>query len=289
MKLADPPASSMCARSRPAPSSVASTSKSQRMKISTTDPELLKYNALSKVPTLITDDGAYLFDSPVICEYLDFIGSAPKLFPPPGSARWKALTQEALADGILDATQPRRRELTLPQDEGRKSYVVLQQGKVARAVAEFEKQASSLGNLDTIGDIDHRLRALGYLDFRYANEPWRPGHPSSPRGYEKVVKLAPLAETMPRADATLNSAARDLQRHHLRADDHHAAAVAGSAWPQSCTFGDCGGRRSIVVVCLFAESTISATTHPARSFLNVFRPRSESGGDQHDERKFCPP
>ena len=43
----------------------------ERMKISTTDPELLKYNALSKVPTLITDDGAYLFDSPVICEYLE--------------------------------------------------------------------------------------------------------------------------------------------------------------------------------------------------------------------------
>ena len=81
----------------------------ERMKISTTDPELLKYNALSKVPTLITDDGAYLFDSPVICEYLDSIGSAPKLFPAPGPARWKALTQEALADGILDATQPRRR------------------------------------------------------------------------------------------------------------------------------------------------------------------------------------
>src|SRR5215813_14063794 len=56
----------------------------ERMTISTTDPELLKYNALSKVPTLITDDGAYLFDSPVICEYLDSIGSAPKLFPAPG-------------------------------------------------------------------------------------------------------------------------------------------------------------------------------------------------------------
>ncbi len=168
----------------------------ERMKIGPTDPELLKYNALSKVPTLITDDGAYLFDSPVICEYLDSIGSAPKLFPAPGPARWKALTQAALADGILDATQPRRRELTLPQDEGRKSYIALQQGKVARAVVEFEKQASSLGNLDTIGEITIGC-ALGYLDFRYANEPWRPGYPKLTAWYEKVVKLAPLAETMP--------------------------------------------------------------------------------------------
>jgi glutathione S-transferase len=148
------------------------------------------------VPTLITDDGACLFDSPVICEYLDSIGSAPKLFPTPGPARWMALTQEALADGILDATQPRRRELALPQDEGRKGYIALQQGKVARAVVELEKQASSLGNLDTIGEITVGC-ALGYLDFRYANEPWRPGHPKLSAWYKKVVNLAPLAETMP--------------------------------------------------------------------------------------------
>jgi len=53
----------------------------ERVKIGTTDPELLKFNALSKVPTLILDDGTTVFDSPVICEYLDSVGSAPKLFP----------------------------------------------------------------------------------------------------------------------------------------------------------------------------------------------------------------
>lgn len=168
----------------------------ERLKIGTTDPELLKYNALSKVPTLITDDGMCIFDSPVICEYLDSVGSAPKLIPASGPARWKALVQEALADGILDATQPRRREIALPQDEGRKGYIELQQGKVARALDEFEKQADSLGNLDTIGEITIGC-ALGYLDFRYANEPWRPGHPKLEAWYAKVVKLAPLAETMP--------------------------------------------------------------------------------------------
>src|SRR5436190_14164204 len=162
----------------------------ERMKISTTDPELLKYNALSKVPTLITDDDAYLFDSPVICEYLDSVGSAPKLFPPAGSARWKALTQEALADGVLDATQPRRREVALPQDDGRKAYIEGQQGKVARALDAFEEQADSLGSLDTIGEITIGC-ALGYLDFRYPHEPWRQGHPKLTAWYEKVSKLAP--------------------------------------------------------------------------------------------------
>ena len=144
----------------------------------------------------LTPDGIAVFDSPVICEYLDSIGSAPKLFPPVGPARWKALTQEALGDGILDATQPRRREIALPQDEGRQSYIALQQGKVTRALDELEKQADALGDLTTIGEITIGC-ALGYLDFRYANEPWRPGHPKLSAWYDRVVKLPPLAETMP--------------------------------------------------------------------------------------------
>lgn len=170
--------------------------KIERQKIGTTDPALIALNPLSKVPTLITDDGMSIYDSPVICEYIDSIGSAPKLIPASGPARWKALVQEALADGILDATQPRRREIALPQDDGRKAYIALQQKKVKDALAEFEKQADSLGNLDTIGEISIAC-ALGYLDFRYANEPWRPGHPKLTAWYEKVVKLPPLAETMP--------------------------------------------------------------------------------------------
>jgi glutathione S-transferase len=168
----------------------------ERWKVGTTDPALLEFNPLSKVPTLITDDGMHLFDSPVICEYLDSVGSAPKLFPPAGPTRWRALTQEALADGILDATQPRRREVALPQDEGRKTYIEGQQGKVARALDEFEKQADSLGSLDTIGEITIGC-ALGYLDFRYPHEPWRPGHPKLTAWYDKVSKLPPLADTVP--------------------------------------------------------------------------------------------
>lgn len=168
----------------------------ERLKIGTTDPALLQYNPLSKVPTLVTDDGMCIYDSPVICEYLDGIGTAPRLFPASGVARWKALTQMALGDGILDATQPRRRELTLPQDEGRKSYIELQQGKVKRSLDLLEKEAASLGELTTIGEITIGC-ALGYLDFRYANEPWRPGHPDLEAWYAKVVKLPSLAATMP--------------------------------------------------------------------------------------------
>ena len=168
----------------------------ERWQVATTDPALRQFNPLSKVPTLIADDGTTLFDSPVICEFLDSIGDAPKLFPSAGPARWKAVCQQALGDGILDATQPRRREVALPQDEGRQSYIALQRGKVERSLETLEKEADSLGALTTIGEITIGC-ALGYLDFRYAHEPWRQSHQKLAGWYERVVKLKPLAETMP--------------------------------------------------------------------------------------------
>ncbi|MGI9126765.1 MAG: glutathione S-transferase family protein [Roseomonas sp.] len=164
--------------------------------VGTTDPALLKVNPLSKVPTLVLHDGTALYDSPVICEYLDSIGDGPRMFPPVGPARWKALRQEALGDGILDATQPRRREIALPQDEGRQTYIALQQGKVKAALAVLEAEADSLGMLTNIGEITIAC-ALGYMDFRYANEPWRPGHPKLEAWYAKVSAMPAMARTVP--------------------------------------------------------------------------------------------
>ena len=162
----------------------------------TTSPELQALNPLSKVPTLVTDDGMALYDSPVICEYLDSVGTAANLFPAAGPARWKALQLAALGDGIMDASQPRRREIPLPQDEGRVEWIAMQAGKVVRALDALEASATSLHALATIGEITVAC-ALGYLDFRFANEPWRPGHPKLTAWYESVLKLPPISQTMP--------------------------------------------------------------------------------------------
>lgn len=162
----------------------------------TTSPELQALNPLSKVPTLVTDDGMALYDSPVICEYLDSVGAAPHLFPASGPARWKALQLAALGDGIMDASQPRRREIPLPQDEGRVEWIAMQAGKVVRALDALEASATSLHALATIGEITVAC-ALGYLDFRFANEAWRPGHPKLTAWYESVLKLPPISQTMP--------------------------------------------------------------------------------------------
>jgi glutathione S-transferase len=171
-------------------------SRIEKAKIGTTDPALLVMNPLSKVPSLVTDDGMALYDSPVICEYVDSLGAGPGTFPAPGPARWNALRLAALGDGIMDASQPRRRELALPQDEGRTTWIEQQKGKVVRSLDALEAEADTLGNLATYGEITVAC-ALGYLDFRFPHEPWRPGHPKLTAWYEKVIALPPMAQTMP--------------------------------------------------------------------------------------------
>jgi len=168
----------------------------EKWTIAASDAQVAARNPLAKVPTLITDDGMALFDSPVICEYIDSLGSAPKLFPAAGPARWNALRQQAQADGIMDASQPRRREIALPQDDGRKEYIATQRLKVDRAVAAFEAEADSLGMLTTIGEVTIAC-ALGYLDFRYANEPWRGAAPKLAAWFAKVSELPAIKNTVP--------------------------------------------------------------------------------------------
>src|SRR3546814_16338750 len=66
------------------------------------DAKVAAANPVKKIPALVTDAGMTLFDSPVICEYLDSLSSGAKMFPH-GKARWDALRLQAAADGMLDA------------------------------------------------------------------------------------------------------------------------------------------------------------------------------------------
>ena len=79
--------------------------------------ELNRDNPLGKIPCLVTDDGLALYDSRVVCEYLDGLHDGPKMFPPAGPARWTALRRQAEGDGILDAAVLTRYE-TVPQARG---------------------------------------------------------------------------------------------------------------------------------------------------------------------------
>ena len=156
--------------------------------------DLVADNPLSKVPCLVTDDGLALFDSPMICEYLDSLGEAQPLFPVRGAARWRALKQQALADGILDAAVGRRGEMAKPREEARDAWIARQKGIIARAVAQLEADPPHR-HVD-IGSIAVAC-ALGYLDFRFADEPWREGHPRLTAWYSAFAQDKAIAATVP--------------------------------------------------------------------------------------------
>src|SRR5260370_24929792 len=100
-------------------------------------------NPLMKVPSLVTDDGQPLFDSPVICEYLDNLATCRKLFPAARPARWTALRQQALGDGILDALILCRYETVRPEDKPWSGWTECQMRKAHQGRAAVERQELS--------------------------------------------------------------------------------------------------------------------------------------------------
>jgi glutathione S-transferase len=162
--------------------------------------ELLAANPLSKVPCLITDDGVALFDSPVICEYLDSLEGVPAVFPQPGPARWKALKLQALGDGIMEAAVLRRgleASSGGPPDAVRATLAARQKAAMARALDLLERE-SPHRTLD-IGTITVAA-ALGYLDLRFAADGWREGRPGLATWFAAIGHEPALARTVPPGD-----------------------------------------------------------------------------------------
>ncbi|MEI6161115.1 MAG: glutathione S-transferase N-terminal domain-containing protein [Roseococcus sp.] len=155
--------------------------------------ELLADNPLSKVPALVTDAGMTLPDSPLICEYLDNLGAAAKLYPA-GAARWPALRLAALADGILTAAVLRRGQSLMPAEDARAGTIARQKAAVFRTLDLLEGEGVP-ATLD-IGTLT-LVCALGYLDFRFGDEDWRPGRPKLTAFYNAQMANPIFAETVP--------------------------------------------------------------------------------------------
>jgi glutathione S-transferase len=151
-----------------------------------TNPALLPDNPLSKIPTLVLDDGSSLYDSAVICEYLDGLHAGAKLFPSAGPARWTALRRQALADGFLDFLLLWRHERARPQPS--QALLDAFTAKYRATMALLEQEAAALGDVSFgIGHVAIGC-SLSYLDFRFADLSWRSGHPHTTAWHESFVQ-----------------------------------------------------------------------------------------------------
>jgi glutathione S-transferase len=163
------------------------------VKTVTTDPDLGRNNPLQKVPALELDDGTSLYDSRVICEYLD-AQAGGKFFPPAGPARWTALRRQALADGMADAAVLRMMEGKKPETLRSADWDKRQKLKVTQGLAALE--ADHLGPQLDIGTLTVAI-VLDYLDFRFRAEDWRPAHPKLAAWHKTFSERASLRKTLP--------------------------------------------------------------------------------------------
>ncbi len=162
------------------------------------DRNIAQFNPLAKVPSAKTDDGQMLYDSRVICEYLDAQSNAG-LFPAAGRARWTALVQQALGDGLLDAALLVRYERMVRPAECRwQDWDDGQMSKIDDCLNEIEAQAATLGtHTFTIGEVTIGC-ALGYLDFRYAELAWRDKHPEAAAWFAVFAQNPAMLATAPK-------------------------------------------------------------------------------------------
>lgn len=154
-------------------------------------------NPLQKIPVLILDDGAELYDSRVICEYLDSLAPSPMLFPPSGRERFDVLKRGAMADGIMEAALLLVYEKRF-RTEAQRSPVWSdrQQAKIDAALDLLEAQTPQLSVTPDYADVA-LASALGYLDFRHEGR-WRQNRPALVRWLENfAARVAAFDETRP--------------------------------------------------------------------------------------------
>jgi glutathione S-transferase len=155
-----------------------------------------KHNPIGKIPALSVK-GMDLFDSPVICEYLDGQHKGRKLFPRKGRDRWMALRQQAMADGLLDAALLARYEATLRPEERRwPEWSAGQMKKINGVLGQLEAEIKALKGKLTIGSISVAC-ALGYLDLRFANLGWRDKCPKLAKWFAATSRLPSIKATVP--------------------------------------------------------------------------------------------
>ncbi|MGB7479175.1 MAG: glutathione S-transferase [Burkholderiaceae bacterium] len=166
------------------------------------DSTVQQSNPLGKVPCLVMEDGAAMFDSSVIAEYLDTLTPVGKLLPA-NSSRERAAVKcwEALADGVLDAAVLVRLERQRAAEQQSADWILRQQGKVQ---AGLKAMASGLGdtpfcagNHFTLADIAVGC-ALGWLAFRFPEIDWRSEYPNLARLSDKLAERPSFQDTAPR-------------------------------------------------------------------------------------------
>lgn len=157
--------------------------------------DLFVANPLGKVPVLVLSSGEAIFDSTVICAFLDSLGSGPRLIPETPKA-WKVLTYQALGDGMLDALFALVMERRRPAHEQSPTWQARWQAAFLRATDLLEADPDAFGPDLTLAQITFGA-ALGYADFRTPDIDWRREHPRLAEAFAGFALRPSMQATLP--------------------------------------------------------------------------------------------
>ena len=158
-------------------------------------PELLDSNPLVQVPTLIAEDGLPVNDSPVICEYLDALGTGPRLLPAEGPERWAVKRVETLANAALEMGVKLVLEKRRPEHERSPSWSQRWTANMGRALDALEAAAPDPARLD-MGVITAGV-AVTWIGFRHPDYDWKTDRPKLVALQADLEQRPSFAETAP--------------------------------------------------------------------------------------------
>ena len=160
------------------------------------------HNPLGKVPVLVLDDGATLYDSRVIAEFLDTVSPIGRLIPEESRGRIAVRRWEALADGTIDAGILIRYEQARESKLQSAAWIARQTGKLERGLAEMARDLGDKpwchGNGFTLADIAFGC-TLGWVAFRFPTLDWGGTYPNLAKHFDKLSERPAFADTVPKA------------------------------------------------------------------------------------------
>lgn len=151
-------------------------------------------NPLGKIPCLIADDGAAIYDSPVIVEYLDDACDGPDMVPRSGPARWAALRRQALADGMLEAMVACFVESLRKPERRSEAFMAHQKSVAFSGIEALEGEAAAMAGVVDVGTIAAAV-ALSYAGTAFPDDDWRAGRPALAAWFADFSRRPSMTET----------------------------------------------------------------------------------------------
>ena len=162
------------------------------------DPVLSSDNPLSKIPALLEGGKPPLYDSSVICEYLDSLHGGKKVIPASGPERWRVLRTQALTDGILDAAILVFYEVNhRPAELHWSPWLEGQREKTQQGLDALEKEVAHFGDDVDLAQICAGI-TIGWLEFRNVVGDIRSTRPGLFGWYDGFRKRPSMALTEPK-------------------------------------------------------------------------------------------